>query len=396
MAERMITCERCGALYKESMRYCMKCGKLNYNHPDNVSMLKYEHNEDDRPIVYNSEEESNKNSSLSFESPFKYVIADKAGNKTACIVLNSILLVLSVCVFFFILYSKNNDMVKVVSSNEFYVGCAFLVFWRLESMAMQFLFMKANRPWWKQLIPVYNLYILNDIATKNKKNFFLTFIPVYGIYVVLKIFYELGKKFGYAGGVVVLFPIIAIPSIAFNTAVPYNSIFYISRRKVIGERVLEEDHQKNVNILFVMISLIVASFLALIFFNFKFFWGIYERGKLVVVSKNIVAEAKKDIRDYAYTCSNNSNILNSDGTYYVPFGIVGYGFGEDFFRKYGDYRGYVKLEIVNGEATYFISVYDSHYGLREASLKDIKKGNVEVLEKYISEVPEGAITCYKN
>ena len=46
MAEEMITCDRCGAVYKKSMRYCMKCGKLNYSHPDNASMLKYEPKEE--------------------------------------------------------------------------------------------------------------------------------------------------------------------------------------------------------------------------------------------------------------------------------------------------------------------------------------------------------------
>ena len=35
-----IYCSRCGAEMKASSRYCMKCGNLNYDHPDNASMKK--------------------------------------------------------------------------------------------------------------------------------------------------------------------------------------------------------------------------------------------------------------------------------------------------------------------------------------------------------------------
>ena len=37
----VIYCNRCGAPMKKNQRYCMKCGNLNYDHPDNRSMRAY-------------------------------------------------------------------------------------------------------------------------------------------------------------------------------------------------------------------------------------------------------------------------------------------------------------------------------------------------------------------
>ena len=34
-------CPRCGAEMDSSKRYCMKCGALNYDHPDNQKMKQY-------------------------------------------------------------------------------------------------------------------------------------------------------------------------------------------------------------------------------------------------------------------------------------------------------------------------------------------------------------------
>ena len=41
--DELITyCSRCGAEMKKSARYCLKCGNLNYDHPDNEKYKKFE------------------------------------------------------------------------------------------------------------------------------------------------------------------------------------------------------------------------------------------------------------------------------------------------------------------------------------------------------------------
>ena len=36
-----MVCPRCGAELNSKQRYCMKCGALNYEHPDNQKLKQY-------------------------------------------------------------------------------------------------------------------------------------------------------------------------------------------------------------------------------------------------------------------------------------------------------------------------------------------------------------------
>lgn len=391
MAEEMITCDRCGAVYKKSMRYCMKCGRLNYSHPDNASMLKYEPKNGEDIKRFNDD----KDETLSFESPFKYSLALKAGRKTSCIIFNILFLIVLFIGVFLFFYNRYGDLTATISSNQFYVVIAALIFFQLESIAVQFMYMKANKPWWSFFVPFYNLYVYFDIVMKKKLYFLFLFIPVYGIYVLFKSLYDLGKSFGYSGWLVVFLPFVMIPIIAFNTAASYNGIYYVEERRRMGENVLAEDHMKNKTILVVMLTLIFASFGALVFFNFKFLSILYEKQKMILVAPKIIRFVEDDMQRTGYVCSNNFNIYTDDGAYYIPFGIVGYDFGSEFNNSYEEYKGYVKVMKSLGKEVYSISLYNDKVGMKEASLKSIKNGNVVVEENFITVIPDGSVTCYK-
>lgn len=391
MAEEMITCDRCGAVYKKSMRYCMKCGRLNYSHPDNASMLKYEPKNGEDIKRFNDD----KDETLSFESPFKYSLALKAGRKTSCIIFNILFLIVLFIGVFLFFYNRYGDLTATISSNQFYVVIVALIFFQLESIAVQFMYMKANKPWWSFFVPFYNLYVYFDIVMKKKLYFLFLFIPVYGIYVLFKSLYDLGKSFGYSGWLVVFLPFVMIPIIAFNTAASYNGIYYVEERRRMGENVLAEDHMKNKTILVVMLTLIFASFGALIFFNFKFLSILYEKQKMILVAPKIIRFVEDDMQRTGYVCSNNFNIYTDDGAYYIPFGIVGYDFGSEFNNSYEEYKGYVKVMKSLGKEVYSISLYNDKVGMKEASLKSIKNGNAVVEENFITVIPDGSVTCYK-
>lgn len=391
MAEEMITCDRCGAVYKKSMRYCMKCGRLNYSHPDNASMLKYEPKNGEDIKRFNDD----KDETLSFESPFKYSLALKAGRKTSCIIFNILFLIVLFIGVFLFFYNRYGDLTATISSNQFYVVIAALIFFQLESIAVQFMYMKANKPWWSFFVPFYNLYVYFDIVMKKKLYFLFLFIPVYGIYVLFKSLYDLGKSFGYSGWLVVFLPFVMIPIIAFNTAASYNGIYYVEERRRMEENVLAEDHMKNKTILVVMLTLIFASFGALIFFNFKFLSILYEKQKMILVAPKIIRFVEDDMQRTGYVCSNNFNIYTDDGAYYIPFGIVGYDFGSEFNNSYEEYKGYVKVMKSLGKEVYSISLYNDKVGMKEASLKSIKNGNAVVEENFITVIPDGSVTCYK-
>ena len=391
MAEEMITCDRCGAVYKKSMRYCMKCGRLNYSHPDNASMLKYEPKNGEDIKRFNDD----KDETLSFESPFRYSLALKAGRKTSCIIFNILFLIVLFIGVFLFFYNRYGDLTATISSNQFYVVIAALIFFQLESIAVQFMYMKANKPWWSFFVPFYNLYVYFDIVMKKKLYFLFLFIPVYGIYVLFKSLYDLGKSFGYSGWLVVFLPFVMIPIIAFNTAASYNGIYYVEERRRMGENVLAEDHMKNKTILVVMLTLIFASFGALVFFNFKFLSILYEKQKMILVAPKIIRFVEDDMQRTGYVCSNNFNIYTDDGAYYIPFGIVGYDFGSEFNNSYEEYKGYVKVMKSLGKEVYSISLYNDKVGMKEASLKSIKNGNAVVEENFITVIPDGSVTCYK-
>lgn len=393
----MIICDRCGATYKSSMRYCMKCGKLNYNHPENASMLKYANNDANNVTVYNSfDDNGEKMPKMSFESQFNYMIADKAGNKSTCVFVNIILLIISLGLVSLLLFMIKKDFMAVFVSTEFLLVVVLLLLVFLETISMQFIYMKANKPWWTQLIPFYNMYIFFDIAMKNSKKFFLTFIPLYGIYVGIKAVSDLGKKFGYAGWKTVVFAPIVLPTIAFNTATAYENIYYVSDRKRIGQNVLEEDYKKNKSTLYVILGLIITCIIVLVFVNYQFFYSLYQKNKLLLSAKGVLNVGIADIRDEAYICSNGKNIYGDADTYYVPFGIMGFDFGDDFYDAYGDYKGYIKVIRSYKEEKYYIAIYNDKYGMEEVSQNDLRKNKVNVKEKFIAEVPSNAIVCHKN
>ena len=122
---------------------------------------------------------------------------------------------------------------------------------------------------------------------------------------------------------------------------------------------------------------------------------LYEKQKIVLAAPRIIDFAKSDLQRNGYVCSYGVNIYSDDGVYYIPFGLVGYDFGSEFNDTYGEYKGYVKVEKVLGKESYSISLYNDKVGMKEAKLKNIKSGKTAVEENFITEIPEGAVTCYK-
>lgn len=81
------------------------------------------------------------------------------------------------------------------------------------------IFSKAGRPGWAAIIPIYNTYILFDIAWGNGLLFLLMFIPVANFVVMIILYVKLSQAFGYGGGFAVgliLLPIIFLPVLAFG------------------------------------------------------------------------------------------------------------------------------------------------------------------------------------
>ena len=82
-------------------------------------------------------------------------------------------------------------------------------------------FVKAGKPGWTSLIPIYNAYVLLKIAGKPGWWLLLLLIPlvniVFGFLTMLGLSKRFGKSVGYALGLIFL-PIIFYPLLAFGDA----------------------------------------------------------------------------------------------------------------------------------------------------------------------------------
>jgi signal peptidase I len=71
-----------------------------------------------------------------------------------------------------------------------------LVFFILPSIGSYLLFRKAGVPGWKALIPIYNTWVMLELADRPMYWFFLQFLPIVGWFISLGILIEFIKVFG--------------------------------------------------------------------------------------------------------------------------------------------------------------------------------------------------------
>ena len=101
-----------------------------------------------------------------------------------------------------------------------------LFFWIL-SMALSILmivslwkiFKKAGKPGWVSIIPIYNIYIMCEIAEKEWWYVLLSCVPFANIYAMIVLYNGMAKRFGKSGGFVagmILLPVVFFPMLAFG------------------------------------------------------------------------------------------------------------------------------------------------------------------------------------
>lgn len=82
-------------------------------------------------------------------------------------------------------------------------------------------FTKAGKPGWASIIPLYNMYVMFEIAGMNGWMFLLTFVPIANIIIQIMLYLNLAKKFGkstgFAIGLILLNPIFLLMLAFGNT-----------------------------------------------------------------------------------------------------------------------------------------------------------------------------------
>jgi hypothetical protein len=85
------------------------------------------------------------------------------------------------------------------------------------------IFTKADQPGWASIIPIYNIYVMNQIAGFETWMFLLALVPFVNAVYSIILWYKMLNKFVDTGIAIlgILFPIFVLPYIAFSSSVEY-------------------------------------------------------------------------------------------------------------------------------------------------------------------------------
>ncbi len=115
----------------------------------------------------------------------------------------------------------------------------------VQIVAMWKIFTKAGKPGWASLVPIYNIYIMCEIAQQPWWYIILLIIPLANIYAMFLIYGGVAKKFGkskeFAIGMI-LFPYIFFPILAFGK----NSI-YLNDESYNNEQTETLNSEENIS-----------------------------------------------------------------------------------------------------------------------------------------------------
>jgi hypothetical protein len=125
--------------------------------------------------------------------------------------------------FALVLLQDSTSSTPAVSPIGAGMGIGMMIVWLavvvLMVASMWKLFVKAGKPGWAAIVPIYNLVVLLEIAGKPLWWFILFLIPFVNIIVAIMLAVAVARKFGkgtgFAIGMVVLAPIF-YPMLAFG------------------------------------------------------------------------------------------------------------------------------------------------------------------------------------
>ena len=295
--EFSIYCPRCGAEMKQSARYCMKCGCLNYDHPDNAKFKKYDktNGEGGKAYVVGSKdniEDGSSNGTL--------VLGNNMGGKNLCFWVNMLAflgIMLITIIIALLLYIDNISLIVYsIFPTIWIVICIYFVsFYGLELM-----FMKANKPWYFAFIPIYNMFVIAEMAMGSMVWGLLYFVP----FGTLVINYKLGDNFGGRGILTLLFGGIDYLVIGYSSSILYKGYNYV---ETFDNAAFEKDYGKKS----IMKKIIIVVFLAAVvmfgfsnFTTFRRYFLDFEKQAFINQAQDVIDYTKKIIKsnDVDYEC----------------------------------------------------------------------------------------------
>ncbi|MBQ3511064.1 MAG: hypothetical protein IJA30_02060 [Bacilli bacterium] len=249
----VLICPKCGSEMKKESRYCMKCGQLNYAHPENESMKQYAWESIKQGHFISGANVDNKQpltmgnvSSVSEVNPFK-----------PCLITNIVLHVLLLVGLLVISGNFEAIATGLYIASALGVGIGFLLNYSTQAM-----FIKAGEPWWGYFVPFYNTYLMFKVGFGNGWYFLMMLIPVVGLVLPFVLLYQIGKKFYKSGWLTLFFPYVMIPIIALDKNCEYSmlakSMLGDSAMDAKGRTQSEKEYGRNKTIITIIVVIIVA------------------------------------------------------------------------------------------------------------------------------------------
>lgn len=371
-----IFCSRCGAEMKSSARYCMKCGNLNPDHPENKSMEKFLPKEQGyfvgsgKSIV----------GAIEPNSGLFMSIGNNTGNFRLCFFITfGIYFILIFLIGLFTVLSLNNiyDIVYTNLAMIFLsISIIFIFIYSSERM-----YMKMNKPWWAALVPFYNYFVLSEAVFNNMFLGFLIFVPIVGSIYMLILYYKLGKSFDKNGVLTAIFPLVMIPIIGFGDSL-YNNRNYVSND---SKNSLEKDYKLKKLAFIFSGFIIIISILNICYVNLSSLerivsssgdWYYYYAGN------KMYEKVKKQIEDSTYEITCDDDVYKrGDGTIYFYYPDIGDEYNLMFSTMRSEIEGYVKVVTIDGERKYYVSITDGKRGIKEIDVDELKISSAEDFEK---------------
>lgn len=378
-----IYCKKCGSKMRKVQRCCLKCGAINYLNEENDSMESFQQKADE------AKEKIKKDYRFvsSEDVPDRVFLAKHAGSKTLCLLLNIIVYLIPIALFFLLQPVPINKEL-VLDYKYSLILFSYTYIWFL-ILGLQLLYMKTDKRWWSVFVPFYSVYNWFDITMHNGWLMFVFFIPIVGEVLFFISLWNLGERFERNKFLCLVVPFIMVPLISYNDDCIYDGITYTFSNESSNEKAIMKNYKLNSGLSKYMIFITVICLII----N-GYYWGReYIKYKYVRDVKIILEKTKKSELD----CNNIIDPNSFVGEYYISF----YNASEDLEVElpskydvfYKSYNGYIKVVNTNGEKKYYINMTNGYYGVRNKTISQIKKEDIEYGTKLIFKVPSGKISC---
>ena len=381
-AEYTYSCPRCGNEVSSKSRYCMKCGNLNPDHPDNKQYAKminkngmsgYTVGENGISVPVqdvNTNVINARGVDISFGS--------RMGSFTLCFVLNFLIHILLIGGVTYAFYQLSSGDIPTLFSSELCYLLLIISLVGIYNYSVQLTYMKMNSRWWVALIPLVNLYALSDAIYEKKLLNLLVFVPIVGEIYLLVLLYKMGKDFKVSGLLTMLFPFIMFPVIGFGSHA-FRGVCYVS-----GRDSLEKEYRKKRSFFVLSIFVIICSVVMFIYSHtVTINKGMDKLSSyyLYYASQRVITRTKLKVESNNYECNLYSNTL-----YFYYADLEDY-FSIPFYVFRDPIEAYVKVVITPGglegfdKYDYYLSMTDGTYGFEEIAVDDI---TLETIKEYPS------------